>query len=150
MSDFLESIGEVLDSLATIPQDVPVYVDGKPPTALSSYRGYYSDLAIERTEVKHEKTELVERGGAFEAPYIGYYEPGSPKVRIKADPTVADLVEALNLAVGSVFEGYKGGQYEMHLSTDLWVSEWGDCDSRRIFRIAGDSGAANIETLEVP
>lgn len=144
------TIGGLRDALKALDPTAEVYIDNRRPTALSSYRGYYDHLAIERFDVRHERTELDGRGAPFELNMAGYgiYEPGNGEVRIKADPTVADLIEALGLADGEVFEGYKGGQFEMHSRTDLWVSEHGDCDRLRIVGIESLPGRVDLVTRE--
>lgn len=151
MSD-LETIGGLRDALAVLDPAAEVYIDNLPPTALSSYRGYYDQLAIERqADVHHERTELDGRGDPFELNMAGYgtYRPGHAEVRIKSPASVADLIEALDLAVGQEFEGYKGGQFEMDPSTDLWVSEYGTCDRLRITSVESLPGRVNLRTREV-
>lgn len=63
---------------------------------INSYRGDYAQLAI------------------------GYDSPQSDP------PTVAQLVAALKAALGSEFDGYKGGTYRMHKTTQVYVAMWGD------------------------
>lgn len=134
----LTSIGGLRGALSPLDQTAAVYIDNRPPTALSSYRGFYDHLAIERDDrAQHERTELSGRGEGFDLNMAGYgyYQPGHSEVRIKADPTVADLIAALDLAVGEAFEGYKGGQFYMGNGTDLWVSEYGSTDRLRVVAI---------------
>lgn len=149
MPDY-ETIGGLREALRALEPAAAVYIDNRPPTALSSYRGYYDQLAIERTDARHERTELDGRGEPFEMNMAGYgtYSPGNGEVRIKADPTVADLIEALDLADGEVFEGYKGGQFTMRSGTDLWVSEYGGCDRLRIFAVEALPGRVDLLTRE--
>jgi len=147
----LDTIGGLRSALTSLDGKAKVFIDGRSPTALSSYRGYYDHLAIERDGIaKHERTELDGRGPAFELNMAGYgtYEPGNGEVRIKADPTVAELIKALDLADGEVFEGYKGGQFHMHSSTDLWVSENGCCDQLRVSSITATPGRVDLATTE--
>ena len=129
-------------------------VDGTAPTALSSWRGDYSELAIEcDPRAKHLRTELGERGKPFEMNLAGYgtYTPGYPQVNIKADPVVADLVRALDLAVGREFEGYKGGQYLMRWDTRVWVSNYGCYETKQVAGFAPDpkTKTVNLVTHEV-
>lgn len=144
------TIGGLRDALATLDPTLAVYIDNRPPTALSSYRGYYEQLAIERAEVRHEATSIDKPGDPFDInlPGWGAYSPGVGEVKIKADPTVADLIEALNLADGARFEGYKGGQYTMHAYSDLWVSEYSQCDRRRITSVEVLPGRVDFTTTE--
>lgn len=65
-----------------------------------SYRGYYSDLAIE------------------------------PVAREFG--TVADGLEILRGAVGTTFEGYKGGEYRMGSRTLVWVDTYGTCTEQGV------------------
>lgn len=147
----LTTIGGLASALAALDPAAKVYIDNRPPTALSSYRGYYDHLAIERdASAQHKRTELDDRGEPFEMNLAGYgtYRPGHGEVRIKADPTVADLSKALNLAIGEEFEGYKGGQYRMDAGSDLWVSEYGGCDRLRISVIEDLPGRVDLTTRE--
>lgn len=141
MTDTIEGL---MDLLAEADPTALVYIDNQPPTALSSYRGYYCDLAIERTGERNERTELSE----FELAGYGTYTPGHSEVSIKADPTVADLLTALSLAVGEDFEGYKGGQFTMYPDTRLWVSEYGACDGLTISWYEDLSGRLDLFTTE--
>lgn len=150
MTDYT-TIGGLRDALSALDGAAAVYIDNLRPTALSSYRGYYDHLAIERDDsAQHERTELSGREEGFDLNMAGYgyYRPGHSKVRIKADPTVADLIAALDLAVGEAFEGYKGGQFYMDYCTDLWVSEYGSNDGLRVFAIAELPDRVDLLTRE--
>lgn len=140
MTNF-ETIGGLREALRNLDPAAAVYIDNRRPTALSSYRGHYDQLAIECTTARHERTEIDGRGEQLET-----YSSGNSEVRIKADPTVADLIDALDLADGAVFEGYKGGQFGMDKSTDLWVSEWGQVDHLRIATIELSPGRVDLAT----
>lgn len=146
----LETIGGLRAALTEQAPDALVFIDNRPPTALSSYRGYYDHLAIERTEARHERTEIPERGKPFEMNMAGYgtYSPGVGQVRIKADATVGDLIEALDLADGEDFEGYKGGQFFMTSRSDLWVSKYGGCDRLRVSGVEALPGRVDLVTTE--
>lgn len=41
---------------------------------------------------------------------------------------VADFLADCKDAVGSTFQGYKGGDFQMGKSTSLWISNYGDTD----------------------
>lgn len=149
MSNYYSTIGGLINALQALDQSAEVYIDNRRPTALSSYRGYYDELAIERDEnVRNESTQIDERSKPFDMNLAGYgtYSPGHNEVRIKADPTVADLVLALDLALGEEFEGYKGGQFYMYPSTALWVSEYGHCDQLQIEAIETLPGRVDLST----
>lgn len=148
-----ETIGGLREALRALDPSAAIYIDNRRPTALSSYRGYYDQLAIERHRHEgalHDRTELSGRHEPFELNMAGYgtYSPGNAEVRIKDEPTVTDLIEALDLADGEVFEGYKGGQFTMHARTDLWVSEHGDVDRLRIFAVEDLPGRVDLLTRE--
>lgn len=147
----LTTIGGLSDALRQLDPEAAVYIDNRPPTALSSYRGYYDHLAIERDESKsHAETGHDGRGKPFDlGRFGGWYAPGVSQVRIKTPATVRELVKALDLAVGLTFKGYKGGQYTMYADTDLWVSGYGDVDSLRIVGIEGLPGRVDLRTEEV-
>lgn len=152
MTDDLRTIEGAMCALAKADPTALVYIDNRHPTALSSYRGDYSDLAIERNwRSRNERTELYGCGESFELNMAGYgtYTPGHIEVSIKADPTVADLILALSLAVGEEFEGYKGGRFAMYPGTRLWVSEYGDCDHLVIDRAEELPGRFDLFTREM-
>lgn len=97
MSSSHATIGSLIRYLERFDSWLPVMTNnGKLIKAsVSSYRGYYNDLAI------HE---------------------GEPNA------TVAELIEVLKDAIGSVYEGYKGGNYTMHRDTLCWfATDYGDC-----------------------
>lgn len=55
--------------------------------------------------------------------YRGYYccvafEP-------KENATVAEMLESAKSALGATFSGYKGGEYKMDNSTDVYLAEYG-------------------------
>lgn len=148
-NDF-STLGGLIDALADLPQGLPVYVDNRVPTALSSYRGYYDHLAIERSGDQPKLTEVATPGRPFDSEYLGRYTPGTSEVRIAYPATVSELSDALKLAVGETFEGYKGGQYTMTWNTPLWVSEYGDATRRRICAIEHfDDTRVDLLTKEV-
>lgn len=123
-----DKIGLLLDALENVNQEALIFVDNKPPTALSSWRGVYRDLAIETDEHDdYQETRLSGKGDPFDMNMAGYgrYTPGHSGVEIEQPPTVGEFCKALNLAIGEEFEGYKGGQYTMWRTTTIWVCEYG-------------------------
>ena len=74
-----------------------------------SYRGDYSHLAI------------------------GCKVDDNIKVGYQSDVLYTELVNS----IGKEFPGWKGGEYEMHASTPIWVSEeyQGACSDLRIFDV---------------
>ena len=147
----MQTISGLIEELEKHDPTLSVCIDGREPTALSSYRGFYDELAIEGTNARHERTEIDDRAEPFGLNMAGYgtYAPGHNEVRIKADPTVGDLIAALRLAVGEVFEGYNGGQFTMHPDTILWVSEYGRCEDLRIFDAIESEGSVDLITRAI-
>lgn len=95
------SLGALIDALKPIPPESPVVgPQGMPPLSLGSYRGYYSDLAIEFANWSRSDKKL---------------------------DTVGKLLDALEAAVGTVYEGYKGGEFTMQAHTPMWWASYGDC-----------------------
>lgn len=144
------TIGALRAALSDLDQQAEVFIDNRRPTALSSYRGYYDHLAIERGEADHAETVLDEPGDPFDInlPGWGTYTPGSSEVRIKQPATVGELAKALDLADGATFEGYKGGQFEMDGGSDLWVSQYGNCDRLRVSGVESLPGRVDLLTTE--
>jgi hypothetical protein len=120
------SLGQLINALREVEGNTP---DGKTKevrlenglsfTDVGSYRGYYSDLAIEPA-------------GEGEAPI-----------------TVLDLLVILNRAVRATFTGYKGGEYRMELHTPVWVSEYGSASGLAVKGVEVREGKAIILTEQV-
>jgi len=77
------------------------------PDRAGSWRGIYKELAIG----------------------YDYFEKG------KRIPTVKDILILLKGCVGTIFEGYKGGEYKMELDTPVWVDNSGQCSHNMIYGI---------------
>jgi DNA/RNA-binding domain of Phe-tRNA-synthetase-like protein len=56
--------------------------------------------------------------------YRGYYEDLAIEFA-QEKCTVGELLQRLKNAVGEVFEGYKGGEYQMNKNTAVWVADYG-------------------------
>lgn len=88
-----------------------------PTGNLYSYRGYYSDLAIE---------------WRFDEP---------------TGITAGQLLDALRGAVGKTYQGYKGGDYEMGRRTPVWVAaSWGDCSDVFVSGVEHGDGIVILTT----
>ena len=136
------TLGELRAALKMLPADTPVAVHGAAPASLASYRGMYERLAI--GVVRHRddyRTEL------HEGHEYGGYRSGAREVTIAEPVTAAEMVKALNLADGEEFEGYKGGQFEMHSGTWMHVAEYGDC-GLAVYGVRLDGATAVIEAGE--
>lgn len=65
--------------------------------------------------------------------YRGYYEDLA--IGAEADRsyvTVGELLDKLCAAEGSVFTGYKGGEFRMGLHTRVWISNYGESSGARV------------------
>ena len=88
----------------------------KKPKGIDSWRGIYSELAIQTEDFGSYKTEEVEDtlGGDILYKYksIG-----------KESPTVAEWIDVLEEVVGKIFTGYKGGDFVMGRGTPVYLAE---------------------------
>lgn len=91
-------LGELMTALEREGHRKPVFFDALRaiPTKFDSYRGYYEDLALGFD-------------GRFTAP----------------DMTVGTLIELCRCAIGSTFQGWKGGNYAARPNTRLWACNRG-------------------------
>lgn len=101
------TLGKMIDALKVMPNNKRIEGLGE----LSSYRGYYSDLA---------------------------FEPS------KGKKTVAKILKECGAAMGTVFTGYKGGDYVMGANTPLWLACYGLCGKK----IIGINTDGVIETID--
>jgi hypothetical protein len=120
------SLGQLIDALREIEGKSPDgkskdirLKDGRSVTDVGSYRGYYSDLAIE------------------------------PSGEGEASITVLDLLVILNRAKGTTFTGYKGGEYRMQSHTPVWVSEYGCASGLAVKRVEVRDGEVVILTEQI-
>jgi hypothetical protein len=121
------TLGEVMDALRSLPKGSLVTINGKKPTSINSYRGYYEHLAIATDERQGgERSEVIE-------PYRGQYSysnADAAEVLIGSCGVVDDLLNALALCIGATFQGYKGGDFTMGYDTLMFAAEWGACGQR--------------------
>ena len=102
------TLGELVDHLEAIPAEyrsVPVFMHGfvtVTPTTLDSWRGAYKDLAL----------------GYKVCSEHGYMEEA---LKVQA------LLDDAKSAIGTTFEGYKGGEYTMTRQTPVFINNWGRC-----------------------
>ena len=145
------TLGELYVALEPFDQRAAIYVDNLPPTGLSSWRGVYAELAIETEEAEYPETVLDRRPEPFEMNMAGYgtYHGGHGRVEIKQPPTVGEFRKAQDLANGTEFEGYKGGQFIMDARTGLWVSDYGRYERKKIAGIEDLGVRVDLVTTEV-
>jgi hypothetical protein len=80
--------------------------------------------------------------------YRGYYSDLS--FADAAQPvTVAELLDECREALGSTFEGYKGGDFVMGWDTPLWRSEWGAVSGLAIGGAVSVAGQVGLVTKAV-
>jgi len=62
--------------------------------------------------------------------YRGYYSDLSIVPKSDGEETVGSFRKELTSALGSTFEGYKGGNFKMDRHTPVWVSPYGVASGR--------------------
>lgn len=101
------TLGRIIERLEQLPvgSHMQFAFGSLRPTTLKSWRGVYSQLAL------------------------GYEEPRG------VSQTVGSLLEVCRAADGSIFTGYKGGDYVMGRHTPVWISNYGNSDHTAILDI---------------
>lgn len=116
------TIGELLNLLKDIPftggddkEPITICFDfgSAYPTGLSSWRGSYSELAINYD--------------------LGGYDNDNKNQFAHRD--LKDFVEELKGSVGDTYTGWKGGDFTMGLDTPLWVDNDGNCNNTGVVGI---------------
>jgi hypothetical protein len=90
-----------LGSLIAILKEFPPDMEMQVITGAHSYRGYYEDLAFD----------------------VNIATPGGPV----STQTVALNLEYCESLLNQTFTGYKGGDFQMHAKTPVWVAHYGCC-----------------------
>lgn len=62
----------------------------------------------------------------------------------KDAPTVSALLDTLKNAVGTTYEGYKGGMFRMSEQTPVWVANWGHSGSTAIVNVFQSQGTRTV------
>lgn len=83
------------------------------PTTIDSWRGSYSELALDFVDSKH----------------------GSREKEMKA----SDFLKMLKETIGEKFTGYKGGEFVMGENTPVWVANYGNSGSTAVIDVV-DNG----------
>lgn len=47
-------------------------------------------------------------------------------------PSVDNIIDMLEGAVGKTYDGYKGGDFTMHENSEVWLDNYGDCSGRYV------------------
>jgi len=79
---------------------------------------------------QEDPTRILPIGFANPHSYRGYYEQlAFEPVR---DISIGDVLAAARSALGTTFEGWKGGDFTMTASTDCWISLHGESGDNKI------------------
>lgn len=80
--------------------------------------------------------------------YRGYYEDLSLDYGWDTEPIIVrDLLKMFEDADGSIYTGYKGGDFTMHRKTLVWVAPYGDC-GRMLIDVQSKGDVTTIITQE--
>lgn len=85
---------------------------------------YVKDL-IATLKAEPDQERVLPFGFKRAHSYRGYYDQLA--FEPARDVTIASMVAEVEGAVGKVFEGYKGGVYEMDQWTACWLANYGSC-----------------------
>lgn len=125
------SLGEMIDKCKAIKKfnekdDLDVMFDFvyQFPTDIDSWRGIYSELAL------NHKT----------------YQYATEKRKECKPMQLQEFIDLLETAAGKVFDGYKGGEYTMSRETPVWVANNGDTGSTAVLDIIDDGWQVIIIT----
>lgn len=80
-------------------------------------------MLIARLE-RHRPDVVIPYGFGSAHSYRGYY--GDVAFEPERDVTIGSMLEHARAAVGTTFEGYKGGEYTMDEYTACWIATYGD------------------------
>lgn len=117
-----------------------VFDDGSPFGDIRSYRGDYSELSVE----PHLDADAPDRSRKSESPTGMPYAIFS--VRTGRTQTVAQVERAIDLAIGSTFYGYKGGEFYMSGDETLHVAGYGDTSDTYITGVRLDGNRVVLDT----
>ena len=118
------NLGYLIDRLQRSPQDNVVRISGlrlANPSRVTSYRGYYEDLAI------------------VPAPD----NVPSPK-------PVRGVIALLESAIGREFTGWKGGEFRMTRDSRVWIAESGEASGLRIYAVEDIRNSIETFTSIIP
>ena len=79
---------------------------------------------------QQDGTKVVPYGFGKPRSYRGYYEDVA--FEPAQNVTFAFMLENAKAALGSTFQGYKGGDYTMHEYTNCWIAEYGTSEGDKI------------------
>lgn len=79
--------------------------------------------------------------------YRGYYDHLA--IDHGGEMTVGELLDRANEANGTVYEGYKGGEYKMSRMTPVWVAEYGESGGIGIIDVGLGKESVILVTKEI-
>jgi len=82
--------------------------------------------------------------------YRGYYDQIAVTMQSKNLVTVAEFLKLCKGAIGQVFTGYKGGEYQMNADTPMWASNYGYASGAAIVDVTERDYVVIIETKYMP
>lgn len=110
------TLGDLIDRLKALPRDHRIFYD---------FCGLVPD-------------GLASWRGIYAQLALGWNE--------NAEPTVGDVLDLCEGVVGTVRQGYKGGDYRMDRGTPVWAANWGQVGSTAVLDVADRGYWAIIET----
>lgn len=81
------------------------------PTEIDSWRGSYSELALNFVDSDNDGAKTM---------------------------TVGGLLTMLKSTIGKTFEGYKGGEFTMNKHTPIWVANYGNSGNTAVVDVVDD------------
>lgn len=84
---------------------------------------------IKRLEAE-DPSKVVPLGLGQPHSYRGYYE--DLEFTPQESVTVGEMLATARGCLGQTFTGYKGGEYEMHEYTTVWLGQYGNADGQSI------------------
>jgi hypothetical protein len=99
--------------------------------------------AIALLEEIDPTTPMAEPIGDVES-YRGYYSDLSFDASSATAKTAGQVLADLRAALGSTFEGYKGGDFVMGSDTPLWVSAYGSASGDAVMDFAALDGKVHV------
>jgi hypothetical protein len=150
------ALSEVVDGLKKCSPEARVLVrvagEDQPPTSIASWRGVYAEASFTREPLSKPPAEpqLDDPGKGFSSEYVpgGYYQPGHASCELPENPTVAQVITAIELCYGEEFEGYKGGQFTFDSDTPVWCAEYGSAAHNACYEVEDGVDVAVILTRD--
>jgi hypothetical protein len=133
--------------------DLQKLVDTMNETASAERANYHMTLGSLVAALENVSPDLLveyDSGSSPSGPesYRGYYcDLSFPPSSIQI--TVAELLREAKVAIGSTFEGYKGGDFTMHEKTPLWASPYGSANGVAIMGSTTTDGKLVLLTKRI-